>query len=544
MANLRPDYKTRCYKHTRYSQSVLKFSFTEEVSTTSKFNTTGHGVKPASAHGWALIHMLFNEERHIGIAKCDARNELLLEIKSSHTDTRKLLIFNYKDNTLACGALNENDEWADRQEVSAEYVATLHLAYLIYSDSEVSAKWRDTQTEFVQKNKKQRITDSIGPAYLLDALYFSIDKVFPNFDMESGIIPIDDSTNKNGFEDITNEILGFSGEFHFATITSSKKVTNAKNSKPSLESLKAQYGHLTAEFFAGLSDVQKALIPKLKGTRLENYIVTDEFTRDIAYIANAIEEKDMYGMSEILVGPPGLGKSLAAYATAYIFNWPLYYIQGNKDVTAADFIGAPIADNGVLRTDTDTPLLKAMRDGGLCLLDDFTYINEGYTTTLLSVFDNPFSIKAADETIVNRHPMCFMFVTANPDCYGSRPMNEAIRSRGYIFHNKCREDITADQIIDMVMDASKYPIRKDVETMFTCYELICNDVKGNSSMMGLAVEPCIRNLIHWAKQARVLKNPLLAALDNIIPSLGVSREEERRIYTSILVPRFNQKYSK
>ena len=183
-------------------------------------------------------------------------------------------------------------------------------------------------------------------------------------------------------------------------------------------------------------------------------------------------------------------------------------------------------------------------DGGLCLLDDFTYINEGYTTTLLSVFDNPFSIKAADETIINRHPMCFMFVTANPDCYGSRPMNEAIRSRGYIFHNKCREDITADQIIDMVMDASKYPIRKDVETMFTCYELICNDVKGNSSMMGLAVEPCIRNLIHWAKQARVLKNPLLAALDNIIPSLGVSREEERRIYTSILVPRFNQKYSK
>ena len=36
----------------------------------------------------------------------------------------------------------------------------------------------------------------------------------------------------------------------------------------------------------------------------------------------------------------------------------------------------------------------------------------------------------------------------------------------------------------------------------------------------------------------------IAALDNIIPSLGVSREEERRIYTSILVPRFNQKYSK
>lgn len=541
----RQDYKTRCYHHTRYNLSICKFPVTEEVCCKSKFNTTPKAVKPSPAHGWALIHMLFNQERHFGIAKCDARNELLLEIGSPNTPTRKILIYNYAKQTLACGALDENDAWAARQEVSAEYVATLHLAYLIYSDSDVAAKWREAQTEFVQKNKMKRITNGIGPSYLLDALYFSIGPVFPNFNMETDIIAIDDNTDKTGFEDITDGIIGVTGEFHFADITYAKKNnTTAKNSKVTLDTLKAQYGHLTAEFYDGLSDVQKALIPKVVGTRLETYIVTDEFARDIAYIANAIEEKDMYGMSEILVGPPGLGKSLAAYATAYIFNWPLYYIQGNKDVTAADFIGAPIADNGVLRTDTDTPLLKAMRDGGLCLLDDFTYINEGYTTTLLSVFDNPFSIKAADETIVQRHPMSFMFVTANPDCYGSRPMNEAIRSRGYIFHNKCREDITADQIIDMVMDASKYPVRKDVQTMFECYELICNDVKSNSSMVGLAVEPCIRNLIHWAKQARVLKNPLVAALDNIIPSLGVSREEERRIYTTILVPRFNQKYSK
>ena len=544
MATSKTSYKNSSYSFTRYPSTILAVQLNTPVTCCSFWNNSGSPVKPAPAHGWAIIHMLHNQERKFGIAYDDTNKRLLLEMAAVKSSTRKVLIYDQNTKEVFAGVFDENDTLIDTERPSVRYLATLHLISIIASHQETEKYWRECQQEFASSGKS-RIYLSSSVSYLLDALYFSIGQEFPDIDLATDMADLPYPCDGN-FRDITNDILGVQGEFTYAKITSTN--ANKKSAKSqsalTLDSLKDQYSVYTKDFFDSLSDDEKALIPKKDGTRLENYIVTPEFATDIAFIADAIENNDMYGMTEILVGPPGLGKSLAAYATAYIFNWPLRYIQGNKDVTASEFIGAPYANNGVLTTDTKTPLLETMRYGGLCLMDDFTYINEGYTTLLLSVFENPFSLKAADGSIVQRHPMSFMFITANPDCYGSRPMNEAIRSRGYIFHNKAREDITVDSIVDMVCDASKYPIRKDVEIMYDCYEQICNDTKTNSSMIGIAVEPCIRNLISWAKQARVMKNPVTAALYNMIPSLGVTREEERRIFTTIIVPRFPAKYSK
>lgn len=527
-------------------KGIFNYPFSQDVDTVSKFNKGSKGSRPSPAAARALINLLFNKERHIGVAKCDDRSELLLEISSAHSDTRKVLVFNYESNTLAVASMDADGTWSDKQYVSAEYVSTLHLIYLIFSDSDVSLKWRETQTEFFQNNKGQRITQCSSTSYLLDALYYSIGVAFPNFNFDSDIAQVDDTTDRNGFVDITEEIIGIPGEFEFATLSTPAAVApkaKKKSSRLDLDDLRAEFSPCTASFTASLPDNFKALIPQKEGA-LKNYVVPDDLYNDLLLIKDAIEDGDLSGMSAYLSGPPGLGKSLRGVAIAYILQFPLFYLQGNKDITAADFIGAPMADNGVFRTDVDTPLLLAMKYGGMCILDDFTYINEGYTTALLSVFENPFSIRAADGNVVHRHPMCFLYVTANPDCYGSRPLNEAIASRIAIYHNKTREDTPAEQIIQMVMDASKYSNRKEIETMYACYELICNDAKNNTTMMGQATESTLRNLIRWAKQARVLKNPLEAAWYNIIPALNVSKEEEKRIFNTILVPRFPSKYSK
>jgi hypothetical protein len=108
---------------------------------------------------------------------------------------------------------------------------------------------------------------------------------------------------------------------------------------------------------------------------------------------------------------------------------------------------------------------------------------------------------------------------------------------------KTIEDMLPEEIIKMVETASKYPSHKEVEIMYACFEAICKDIKQNPAMA--TANPCtVRNLIAWATQARILKNPVRASLKNLIPSLRVSKEQQRRIFTTIIVPRFPPKYAK
>ena len=536
-------YKASAYSFTRYPTNLLAVPLNTTVTCSSPWNTSGTPVKPASAHGWALIHMLHNSERKFGIAYCDDTNELLLEMAAVKSNTRKILIYKKDTQDVFVGVLDEDGNVMNGEKVSARYISVLHLIHLISTHQETETTWRECQKEF-EAAGKSRIHSCTPVSYLLDALYFSINQEFPDVDLESGVkdIPFPCASD---FRDITDDILGITGEFAYANIASPvKNKVTSKGGVETLETLKAKYSLVTKDFFDGLTENEKALIPVIEGTRLENYVITEDFLRDLVYIAHAIETKNLYCMSELMEGPPGIGKSLRAYAIAYIFNLPIRYIQGNKDVTSSDFVGGPTADNGVLRTFIDTPLIETMQRGGLLLMDDFTYIPEGYTTALLSTLENPFSIKAADGTVVKRHPMSFMYFTSNPDCYGSRPMNEAIRSRIFIIRQKSMEDLSRDELITIVMNGSGYTNKKDVEIMYQCYEVINNDVKTNPTMAGQAIELCIRNLTSWAMMAKIIGNPVLAAQDNVVSFLGASKEDARRVFTTIIIPRFPAKYSK
>jgi hypothetical protein len=97
----------------------------------------------------------------------------------------------------------------------------------------------------------------------------------------------------------------------------------------------------------------------------------------------------------------------------------------------------------------------------------------------------------------------------------------------------------------MVMNKSQYHERKEVEIMYRCYELICNDIRTNAELAGIAKEPSLRTLISWAMQAKAFDNPVKATRYSILPSLMIPdelKEHVNRILTTIIIPRFPPKY--
>lgn len=522
--------------------SINKIRVTDYAKVTSSFNTTSKGARVASAFVHAVHSLIENRDREIGIAYSSRTGEVLIEINASKSATRKVLVYDTKNKELFTGVLDKktNELSTDEQYVSVEYISVMILVNNILFDNESKVTW-----EKYFPKATIPLTLTIDNSILFDAMYYCIGNNFPNFDLENEIGFVDASMAEGEFKDITKDIIGVDGKFTFAKLSSPRKQKKT-SAKITLDSLREKYSSVTEEYFNSLSSDEKSLIPdKESCSDLAYFVPTDTFVRHCAYVAHAIKAKDLSGMSKFAEGPKGTGKSLSAYATAYIFNLPMRIIQGHKDFAASDIIGGPVADNGVLKTETHTEMLDTMRYGGLLLIDDLTYIPPGYTTILLGILDKPYSIKSASGELIKRHPMSFIYGTLNPDDYiGANGMNEALRSRPRIFESLHGNPLPPEKIIDMVVDATGYPDRDEVRTMYDCYKCICTFVEDDMTIE-CSSSPCFRNLISWATLAMVEgSNPVLAALDNIIPSLGFKNaEDEKKLFTTVILPRFKGKYS-
>ena len=75
------------------------------------------------------------------------------------------------------------------------------------------------------------------------------------------------------------------------------------------------------------------------------------------------------GLSVMLKGPTGVGKTRLVEAMAYEFGRPLIAVACHEDLTAADLTGRYLLKGG----DTvweDGPLTRAVREGAICYLDE------------------------------------------------------------------------------------------------------------------------------------------------------------------------------
>jgi nitric oxide reductase NorQ protein len=93
------------------------------------------------------------------------------------------------------------------------------------------------------------------------------------------------------------------------------------------------------------------------------------------------------GLSVLLKGPTGCGKTRFVEAMAYDLQRPLVTVACHDDLTAADLVGRHLLQGG----DTvwvDGPLTRAVREGGVCYLDEVVEARQDTTVVLHPLADH------------------------------------------------------------------------------------------------------------------------------------------------------------
>jgi MoxR-like ATPase len=137
-------------------------------------------------------------------------------------------------------------------------------------------------------------------------------------------------------------------------------------------------------------------------------------------------------LSPLLLGEPGVGKNHLVYELARRTGKELYIFQGHEDVTAEDLACAVrFSDDPGKKMDyIISPLVTAMKKGGICFIDEIAKIRPRALSLLVSVLDERRYIDSTllGERIMAHEGFRFIAATNTADIEGST-MPEFIRSR-------------------------------------------------------------------------------------------------------------------
>ena len=116
----------------------------------------------------------------------------------------------------------------------------------------------------------------------------------------------------------------------------------------------------------------------------------------------------------LIKGPTGCGKTRFIAHMAKSLNRPLYTVACHDDLTAADLVGRHlIGPNGTYWQ--DGPLTKAVREGGICYLDEVVEARKDTTVVLHPLADDR-RVLPLERTgeLIEAHPDFMLVVSYNP----------------------------------------------------------------------------------------------------------------------------------
>src|SRR6266702_3596221 len=120
------------------------------------------------------------------------------------------------------------------------------------------------------------------------------------------------------------------------------------------------------------------------------------------------------GLSVMLKGPTGCGKTRFVEAMAYDLGRPLITVACHEDITAADLVGRYLLQGGETVW-VDGPLTRAVRQGALCYLDEVVEARADTTVVIHPLADHrrELNLERVGETL--HAPASFMLVVSyNP----------------------------------------------------------------------------------------------------------------------------------
>jgi nitric oxide reductase NorQ protein len=110
------------------------------------------------------------------------------------------------------------------------------------------------------------------------------------------------------------------------------------------------------------------------------------------YVPVGIEEQVFkaafrQGMSVVLKGPTGCGKTRFVEAMAHDLDRPLITVACHDDLTTADLVGRFLLQGGETRW-VDGPLTRAVREGAICYLDEVVEARQDTTVVIHPLADH------------------------------------------------------------------------------------------------------------------------------------------------------------
>ena len=183
----------------------------------------------------------------------------------------------------------------------------------------------------------------------------------------------------------------------------------------------------------------------------------------------------------------------------------------------------------------DTPLVKAMRYGYLCEIQEPTVIaNPGVLVGLNSLLDRCSTIELPTGERIHRHPNTVLVVTTNHDYAGCKDINQSVISRMNLVM-----DIEQPEIATMVERVCGITGCKDITAVHRMAEAVdeialrCKETMITDGSCGM------RELIAWVQSYMICENELEAARYTVLSSVSGDPENRAEIFNTCLAPKFD-----